>query len=74
MTKTDPEKGAKGTSLIVVETDEVARLSSAAGNLDKIGLKSNDTSSFSSTNIVRVRLPMCSAPRKGRLRPAHAAS
>ena len=41
--KTDPEKGAKGTSLIVVETDEVEGFERGR-NLDKIGLKSNDTS------------------------------
>lgn len=43
VTKTDPEKGAKGTSLIVVETDEVEGFQRGR-NLDKIGLKSNDTS------------------------------
>ncbi|MGD9915619.1 MAG: acyl-CoA dehydrogenase family protein [Rhizobiaceae bacterium] len=41
--KTDPSKGAKGTSLIVVETDEVEGFERGR-NLDKIGLKSNDTS------------------------------
>lgn len=41
--KTDPTKGAKGTSLIVVETDEVEGFERGR-NLDKIGLKSNDTS------------------------------
>jgi len=43
VTKTDPSKGAKGTSLIVVETDEVEGFRRGR-NLDKIGLKSNDTS------------------------------
>ncbi|HEU4987927.1 MAG TPA: acyl-CoA dehydrogenase family protein [Rhizobiaceae bacterium] len=43
VTKTDPDKGAKGTSLIVVETDEVDGFERGR-NLDKIGLKSNDTS------------------------------
>ncbi len=43
VTKTDPSKGAKGTSLIVVETDEVEGFERGR-NLDKIGLKSNDTS------------------------------
>jgi acyl-CoA dehydrogenase len=43
VTKTDPGKGAKGTSLIVVETDEVEGFRRGR-NLDKIGLKSNDTS------------------------------
>lgn len=41
--KTDPAQGAKGTSLIVVETDEVEGFERGR-NLDKIGLKSNDTS------------------------------
>lgn len=41
--KTDPAKGAKGTSLIMVETDEVEGFERGR-NLDKIGLKANDTS------------------------------
>lgn len=41
--KTDPDGGAKGTSLMVVETDEVEGFRRGR-NLDKIGLKSNDTS------------------------------
>ncbi|PTE07188.1 acyl-CoA dehydrogenase family protein [Mesorhizobium helmanticense] len=43
VTKTDPDKGAKGTSLIVVETDELDGFERGR-NLDKIGLKANDTS------------------------------
>ena len=43
VTKTDPSKGARGTSLIVVETDEVEGFERGR-NLDKVGLKSNDTS------------------------------
>ena len=43
VTKTDPTRGAKGTSLLVVETDEVDGFERGR-NLDKIGLKSNDTS------------------------------
>jgi acyl-CoA dehydrogenase len=43
VTKTDPTQGAKGTSLIVIETDEVEGFERGR-NLDKIGLKSNDTS------------------------------
>ena len=43
VTKTDPAKGAKGTSLIVIETDEVEGFERGR-NLDKIGLKANDTS------------------------------
>ena len=41
--KTDPSQRAKGTSLIVVETDEAEGFERGR-NLDKIGLKSNDTS------------------------------
>lgn len=43
VTKTDPSQGAKGISLIVVETEEVEGFRRGR-NLDKIGLKSNDTS------------------------------
>ncbi len=41
--KTDPDKGARGTSLIVVETDGAEGFERGR-NLDKIGLKANDTS------------------------------
>jgi len=41
--KTDPERGAKGTSLLVIETDGTAGFERGR-NLDKIGLKANDTS------------------------------
>ena len=43
VTKTDPQAGAKGTSLFAVETDEVEGFRRGR-NLSKIGLKSNDTS------------------------------
>ena len=43
VTKTDPSQGAKGTSLIVIETDEVEGFERGR-NLDKVGLKANDTS------------------------------
>jgi len=43
VTKTDPSMGAKGTSLFIVETDTVDGFRRGR-NLDKIGLKSNDTS------------------------------
>ncbi len=43
VTKTDPSAGARGTSLIVVETDD-ANGFRRGRNLDKIGLKGNDTS------------------------------
>lgn len=44
VTKTDPSAGAKGTSLIIVETDEQDDGFRRGRNLDKIGLKGNDTS------------------------------
>ena len=43
VTKTDPAAGAKGTSLIVIDTNEVEGFRRGR-NLDKIGLKGNDTS------------------------------
>ena len=43
VTKTDPSRGAKGTSLLVVETDGAEGFQRGR-NLDKIGLKANDTS------------------------------
>lgn len=41
--KTDPALGAKGTSLMIVETDDVQGFRRGR-NLDKIGQKTNDTS------------------------------
>jgi acyl-CoA dehydrogenase len=41
--KTDPSKGAAGTSLVVVETDEVEGFRRGR-NLDKIGMEAQDTS------------------------------
>ncbi|MEP7455713.1 acyl-CoA dehydrogenase family protein [Phyllobacterium sp. SB3] len=41
--KTDPAQGAKGTSLLIVETDGQEGFERGR-NLDKVGLKSNDTS------------------------------
>mgnify|MGYP000371515097 CR=1 FL=1 len=41
--KTDPAQGAKGISLFVVETDQVEGFKRGR-NLDKMGLKGNDTS------------------------------
>jgi len=43
VTKTDPSAGAKGTSLFVIETDRVEGFRRGR-NLDKIGMRSNDTS------------------------------
>ncbi|MGI9406236.1 MAG: acyl-CoA dehydrogenase family protein [Hyphomicrobiaceae bacterium] len=50
VTKTDPAAGAKGTSLFVVETDAVEGFSRGR-NLDKIGMKSNDTSELFFDNV-----------------------
>ena len=41
--KTDPSQGAKGTSLIIIETDGLEGFERGR-NLDKVGLKANDTS------------------------------
>lgn len=50
VTKTDPSAGAKGTTLMVVETDEAEGFERGR-NLDKIGLKSNDTSELFFNNV-----------------------
>ncbi len=63
VTKTDPSKGAKGTSLIVAETDEVEGFERGR-NLDKIGLKSNDTSELF-FNDVRVPTANLLGPEEG---------
>jgi alkylation response protein AidB-like acyl-CoA dehydrogenase len=47
--KTDPELGAKGTSLILVEADRDGF--SRGRNLDKIGLKAQDTSELFFDNV-----------------------
>ena len=52
--KTDPTLGAKGTSLMIVETDEVEGFERGR-NLDKIGLKSNDTSELFFNDV---KIPM----------------
>ncbi len=51
--KTDPSQGAKGVSLFVVETDSVEGFRRGR-NLDKLGLKGNDTSELFFDDI---RLP-----------------
>ncbi len=48
--KTDPAQGARGTSLIVVETDGLDGFERGR-NLDKIGLKANDTSELFFTDM-----------------------
>jgi acyl-CoA dehydrogenase len=68
VTKTDPTKGAKGTSLMVVETDEVEGFRRGR-NLDKVGLKSTTRRNCSSTMSV-FPPPTCSAPRKARALPS----
>lgn len=50
VTKTDPSQGAKGTSLIVVETNGQEGFERGR-NLDKVGLKSNDTSELFFNNV-----------------------
>ncbi len=63
VTKTDPAAGARGTSLFVVETDEVDGFERGR-NLDKIGLKSNDTSELF-FNEVRVPADALLGPEQG---------
>ncbi len=63
VTKTDPSKGAKGTTLFVVETEEVEGFDRGR-NLDKIGLKSNDTSELF-FNDVRVPADALLGPEEG---------
>jgi len=48
--KTDPSAGAKGTSLIIIETEDLDGFERGR-NLDKIGLKSNDTSEMFFTDV-----------------------
>jgi len=48
--KTDPQEGAKGISLIVVETDEAEGFSRGR-NLDKIGTHASDTSELFFDNV-----------------------
>ncbi|MEM8644971.1 MAG: acyl-CoA dehydrogenase family protein [Pseudomonadota bacterium] len=63
VTKTDPSAGAKGTSLFVVEIDEVDGFERGR-NLDKIGLKSNDTAELF-FNEVRVPADALLGPVEG---------
>jgi long-chain-acyl-CoA dehydrogenase len=48
--KTDPAGGAKGTSLLIVETDDVEGFRRGR-NLDKVGLKGQDTSELFFDNV-----------------------
>ncbi|NNF80202.1 MAG: acyl-CoA dehydrogenase [Rhizobiales bacterium] len=63
VTKTDVSAGAKGTSLFVVETNEVEGFERGR-NLDKIGLKSNDTAELF-FNDVRVPADALLGPEEG---------
>ena len=63
VTKTDASAGAKGTSLFVIETDEVEGFERGR-NLDKIGLKSNDTAELF-FNDVRVPADALLGPEEG---------
>ncbi len=64
VTKTDPKLGAKGTSLFVVETDEVEGFRRGR-KLDKIGLKANDTSELYFDDV-RVPASSLLGPEEGR--------
>lgn len=48
--KTDPNAGSRGTSLFLVETDDVEGFRRGR-NLDKLGMKSNDTSELFFDNV-----------------------
>jgi len=62
--KTDPSQGAKGTSLIVVETDEAEGFERGR-NLKKIGLEAADTSELFFNNV-RVPTANLLGPEEGR--------
>ena len=63
VTKTDPTQGAKGISLFVVEPAEVEGFRRGR-KLDKIGLKSNDTSELFFDDV-RVRADALLGPEQG---------
>jgi acyl-CoA dehydrogenase len=62
--KTDPSAGAKGTSLIVVETDEVDGFRRGR-NLDKVGMDAQDTSELFFDDV-RVPTANLLGPEEGR--------
>jgi alkylation response protein AidB-like acyl-CoA dehydrogenase len=62
--KTDPKLGAKGTSLFAVETDRVEGFRRGR-NLDKIGLKANDTSELFFDDV-RVPASALIGPEEGK--------
>ena len=61
--KTDPRQGAKGISLFAVETDGVDGFKRGR-NLDKVGLKANDTSELFFDNV-RVPASALIGPEEG---------
>lgn len=61
--KTDPSAGAKGTSLFVIETDQVDGFERGR-NLEKLGLKSNDTSELFFSDV-RVPADSLLGPEEG---------
>ena len=68
--KTDPEQGAKGISLILVEGDRTGF--SRGRNLEKIGYKAQDTSELFFENV-RVPITNLLGEEGTRLRRAHGA-
>jgi acyl-CoA dehydrogenase len=64
VTKTDPSAGAKGTSLIMVETDEVEGFERGR-NLDKIGLHSQDTAELFFDNVRLTRRNLLGEENQG---------
>lgn len=62
--KTDPDKGAKGVSIIVVETDKVQGFRRGR-NLEKMGLKGNDTAELFFDNV-RVPCSNLLGPEEGK--------
>ena len=64
VTKTDPKQGAKGTSLFVIETDEVEGFRRGR-NLDKVGLKAQDTSELFFDDV-RVPADALLGPEEGK--------
>lgn len=63
VTKTAPDKGAKGTSLFIVETDTADGFKRGR-NLEKVGLKANDTSELFFDNV-RVPAHALLGPEEG---------
>ncbi len=56
--KTDPAAGAKGTSLLLVETDDAEGFKRGR-NLDKIGMKAQDTSELFFNDVQRAGRATC---------------